>query len=431
MNVLVINAGSSSLKYQLINVENTSLGADDNEVLARGLCERVGDKGSFHKHFTEDNERVIKVPMHNHHDAVQQVLDMLIEDENTPIDSLDDIAAVGHRIVQGGGYFSKSEVIDDDVIAKIDELSELAPLHNPGALMGIRACMELMPNIPHVATFDTAFFQTIPPRAYMYALPYEYYEKYKVRKYGAHGTSHRYIALRAAEIMGKPMKDLKLVTCHLGNGCSVTAIDHGHAVDTSMGLTPLDGLMMGTRCGSIDPACVTFIMEKEGLSPQEMNEVMNRKSGLLGVSGISNDLREVLEAAERGDERSILAYEMYSYSVKKYIGQYIALMAGVDAIVLTAGVGEHSMHMRRMIFAGLEPLGIIIDHKKNRISAREHEISDERSSVKIVIIPTNEEIMIAHDVYEIVEALGDDWTPSVNTGSKDAGKSKHRGGTKH
>ena len=399
MNILVINAGSSSLKYQLISVTNEELDSEDNVVLARGLCERVGDKGSFHKHFTEENEDVIKVPLKDHKDALEQVLDTLIKDENTPIDSLDDIAAVGHRIVQGGWYFSKSVRIDDDVIAKIDELSELAPLHNPGALMGIRACMELMPDIPHVATFDTAFFQTIPPRAYMYALPYEYYEKYKIRKYGAHGTSHRYIALRAADIIGKPLKDLKLVTCHLGNGCSVTAIDHGHAVDTSMGMTPLDGLMMGTRCGSVDPACVTFLMEN--LDPQEMNEIMNRKSGLLGVSGISNDLREVLDAAERGDERSILAYEMYSYSVKKYIGQYIALMAGVDAIVLTAGVGEHSTHMRRMIFAGLEPLGIIIDHKKNRNSTEAHEISDERSAVKIIIIPTNEESMIAHDAYEI------------------------------
>lgn len=393
VNVLVINAGSSSLKYQLMRVE-------DDKVLARGLCERVGDKGSFHRHFTSDGEQVTKVPMADHHDAVRQVLDTIVSD--APVDGLGDIAAVGHRIVHGGEYFSKSVRIDDDVIAKIDELSELAPLHNPGALMGIRACMELMPDVPHIAVFDTAFFQTIPPRAYMYALPYEFYEKYRMRKYGAHGTSHRYIALRAAEIMGRPLKDLKLITCHLGNGCSVTAIDHGHAVDTSMGFTPLDGLMMGTRCGSIDPACVTFLMDKEGYTPDEMNDIMNRKSGLLGVSGVSNDLREVLEATEHGNERAILAYEMYSYSVKKYIGQYITLMAGVDAIVLTAGVGEHSVHMRRMIFAGLEPLGIIIDHKKNRTSATEQVISDDRSTVKIIIIPTNEEAMIAHDVYDIV-----------------------------
>jgi acetate kinase len=397
VNVLVINAGSSSLKYELLR-------AEDDKILARGLCERVGDKGSFHKHFSEDGERVIKVPMKDHREAVKQVLATLLED--APIDSLDEIQAVGHRVVHGGEYFNKSVLIDDDVIAKIDELSELAPLHNPGALMGIRACMELMPDIPHVAVFDTAFFQTIPPRAYMYALPYEYYEKYRMRKYGAHGTSHRYIALRAAEIMGRPLKDLKLITCHLGNGCSVTAIDHGHAVDTSMGFTPLDGLMMGTRCGSIDPACVTFLMEKEGYTPQEMDDIMNRKSGLLGVSGVSNDLREVLEATEHGNERAILAYEMYSYSVKKYIGQYITLMAGVDAVVLTAGVGEHSVHMRRMIFAGLEPLGIIIDHKKNRSSSVEQIISDDRSTVKIIIIPTNEEAMIAQDVYDIVSGKG-------------------------
>lgn len=402
MNILVINAGSSSLKYQLIDVVDASVSTTRNRVLARGLCERVGDRKSFHKHFTEADEKTIKTPMNTHLEAVEQVLRTLIEDPTTPIEDLSDIVAVGHRVVQGGSYFSQSVLIDDDVISKIDELSELAPLHNPGAIMGIKACQQLMPDIPHVATFDTAFFQTIPPRAYMYALPYEYYEKYGLRKYGAHGTSHRYIALRAAEIYGRPLKDLKLITCHLGNGCSVSAIDHGHAVDTSMGFTPLDGLMMGTRCGSIDPACVTFLMDKEGLSSAEMNDIMNRRSGLLGVSGISNDLREVLEAAERGDDRAILAYEMYSYSVKKYIGQYIALMAGVDAVVLTAGVGEHSIHMRRMIFAGLEPLGLIIDHKKNRESGYEHEISDERSRVKMIIIPTNEELMIAHDVFGIV-----------------------------
>lgn len=405
MNVLVINAGSSSLKYQLVNVE-------ENRVLAKGLCEKVGDADAFHKHGVDENEFVIKVPMKNHHDAIELVLDALVNGDGSPIKSLDEITAVGHRIVSGGEYFSESVFVDDDVIAKIDKCSELAPLHNPGALMGIRACMELMPNVPHVAVFDTAFYQSMPPRVFMYPLPFEFYEKYKIRKYGAHGTSHRYIAGRAAAVLGRPIEDLKLITCHLGNGCSVTAIDHGYAVDTSMGFTPLDGLMMGTRCGSIDPAVVTFLMEKEGFTPAEMNSLMNRKSGLLGVSGISNDLRDVRVATERGDERAILAYDMYAYSVKKYIGQYIFAMAGVDAIVLTAGVGENCDRMRRMIFAGLEPIGIIIDHEKNRLRGFEREISDERSRIKVIIIPTNEEYMIALDVYKLVS--GDDISSASN-----------------
>lgn len=405
MNVLVINAGSSSLKYQLVNVE-------ENRVLAKGLCEKVGDADAFHKHGVDENEFVIKVPMKNHHDAIELVLDALVNGDSSPIKSLDEITAVGHRIVSGGEYFSESVFVDDDVIAKIDKCSELAPLHNPGALMGIRACMELMPNVPHVAVFDTAFYQSMPPRVFMYPLPFEFYEKYKIRKYGAHGTSHRYIAGRAAAVLGRPIEDLKLITCHLGNGCSVTAIDHGYAVDTSMGFTPLDGLMMGTRCGSIDPAVVTFLMEKEGFTPAEMNSLMNRKSGLLGVSGISNDLRDVRVATERGDERAILAYDMYAYSVKKYIGQYIFAMAGVDAIVLTAGVGENCDRMRRMIFAGLEPIGIIIDHEKNRLRGFEREISDERSRIKVIIIPTNEEYMIALDVYKLVS--GDDISSASN-----------------
>lgn len=394
MNVLVINAGSSSLKYQLVNVET-------NVIIAKGLCERVGSEGSFIKHGIEANERVIDEPLKDHRDAIRFVLKYLVDDEDCPIKSLDEIDAVGHRIVSGGEYFDKSVVIDIEVIEKIEICSELAPLHNPPALMCIRACMELMPDIPHIAVFDTAFFQTMPPRSYMYPLPYKYYEKYKLRKYGAHGTSHRYISERAAHVLGRPLEDLKLITCHLGNGCSLAAIDHGAAVDTSMGFTPLDGLMMGTRCGAIDPAAVTYLMKKEGLTPDEMNDVMNRESGLLGISGISNDLRDVKAATEEGHKRAILAYDMYSNSVKKYIGQYIAIMAGIDAIVLTAGVGEHCERMRRMIFAGLEPMGIILDHEKNRLHGFEREISHERSRVKIIVIPTNEEYMIARDVYEL------------------------------
>lgn len=397
MNVLVLNAGSSSLKYQLINVET-------HEVLAKGICERVGSAEAFHKHGIDENEVVHDTPMPDHNAAMALVLEALTSGPTKAIDSLDDIDAVGHRVVQGGKYFDRSVLIDDDVIAKIDELAELAPLHNKAALMGIEACREQMPGKPMVAVFDTSFFQTIPPKAYMYPLPYELYEKHAIRKYGAHGTSHRYIAERAAAFMDEPLEDLKLITCHLGNGCSISAIDHGVAVDTSMGLTPLDGLMMGTRCGAIDPAIVPFIMEKENLTAAEVNDLMNKKSGLLGISGISNDLRSVRQASEEGDERAQLAYDMYSNSAKKYIGQYIAVMGGVDGIVLTAGVGENCDKMRRMIFAGLQPLGIKIDLEKNRKGLRgEREISTDDSEVRIVIIPTDEEYMIARDTYQLVK----------------------------
>ena len=397
MNVLVLNAGSSSLKYQLINVET-------HEVLAKGICERVGSAEAFHKHGIDENEVVIDTPMPDHNAAMALVLEALTSGPTKAIDSLDDIDAVGHRVVQGGKYFDRSVLIDDDVVAKIDELAELAPLHNKAALMGIEACREQMPGKPMVAVFDTSFFQTIPPKAYMYPLPYELYEKHAIRKYGAHGTSHRYIAERAAAFMDEPLEDLKLITCHLGNGCSISAIDHGVAVDTSMGLTPLDGLMMGTRCGAIDPAIVPFIMEKENLTAAEVNDLMNKKSGLLGISGISNDLRSVRQASEEGDERAQLAYDMYSNSAKKYIGQYIAVMGGVDAIVLTAGVGENCDKMRRMIFAGLQPLGIKIALEKNRKGLRgEREISTDDSEVRIVVIPTDEEYMIARDTYQLVK----------------------------
>ncbi len=398
MNVLVINAGSSSLKYQLINVESQAL-------LAKGLCDRVGSNEAEHKHGLGDAEITECVAMPDHDHAVALVLEALTSGPTKAIDSLDEIDAVGHRIVQGGKYFDRSVIIDEDVISKIDEMAELAPLHNKAAIMGIRGCQHHMPDTPMVAVFDTSFYQSLPPKAYMYPIPYEYYEKYAVRKYGAHGTSHRYISERAADLLEEDIRDLKLITCHLGNGCSISAIDHGVAVDTSMGMTPLDGLMMGTRCGSIDPAIVTYIMEKEGLTPKEMNDILNKKSGLYGVSGISNDLRSVDERAEHGDERALLAYEMYSNSAKKFIGQYIAVMGGVDCIVLTGGVGENSAKMRRMIFAGLQTMGIMLDYEKNRTGPREREISTDDSEVLIVIIPTDEELMIAHDTYELVHDL--------------------------
>ncbi|MBQ9955281.1 MAG: acetate kinase [Eggerthellaceae bacterium] len=395
VNVLVINAGSSSLKYQLINVEQ-------HLVLAKGICERVGADNAFLKHGIDDNEVVLDTPMENHDAAVALVLENLISGPNKAVESLDEIDAIGHRVVQGGKYFDRSVLIDDEVIARIDELAELAPLHNKAALMGINACRHHMPDKPMVAVFDTSYFQTMPPKAYMYPIPYDLYEKYSLRKYGAHGTSHRYIAERAAAFLDEDLDDLKLITCHLGNGCSMSAIDHGVAVDTSMGLTPLDGLMMGTRTGAIDPAIVTFIMEHEGLTPSEASDLLNKKSGLLGISGISNDLRSVRDASEAGHERSQLAYDMYSNSVKKYIGQYMAVMGGVDAIVLTAGVGENCEKMRRMIFSGLQPLGMVLDRERNRLRGGERMISTDDSAVQILVIPTNEEYMIARDTFDIV-----------------------------
>ena len=397
MNILVINAGSSSLKYQLVDV-NT------NKVRARGLCERVGGKDSFHKHGIDDNEVVHEQPLVDHVAAMRVVLECLTEGSDAVHSSLSEISAIGHRIVHGGEYFKKSEMITDEVIAKIDELAELAPLHNKAALSGIYACRELMPDTPMVAVFDTAFFQSLPPKAYMYPIPYEYYEKYGIRKYGFHGTSHRYLSERAAAILDEPLTDLRLITCHLGNGCSISAIDHGEPIDTSMGFTPLDGLMMGTRSGSIDPAIVPFLMEHEGLTTEDVNDILNKRSGLLGVSGVSNDLRSVRDASNAGNERAILAYEMYSSIVKKYIGQYLALMAGTDAIVLSAGVGENCQKMRRMIFSGWQPMGIILDQEKNKQRGFERIISHEKSRVPIIVIPTDEEYMIARDTYDIIKA---------------------------
>ncbi len=395
MKILVINAGSSSLKYQLVDI-------DTNKVLARGLCERVGSKDAVRKHVVDDNEVLIEEPLADHTEALQLVIDSLFAGEEPVLESLDEISAIGHRVVHGGEYFTRSAMIDDDVIAKIDELAELAPLHNKAALAGIHACQKLMPETPMVAVFDTAFFQTMPPKAYMYPIPFEYYEKYGIRKYGFHGTSHRYLSERAADILGEDLHDLRIITCHLGNGCSIAAIDHGVPIDTSMGFTPLDGLMMGTRSGAIDPAIVTFLMDHEGLSAEEMNDILNKESGLKGVSGISNDLRMVRDASNAGDERAILAYEMYSSICKKYIGQYLALMSGADAIVLSAGVGENCQKMRRMIFSGWQPLGIVLDQERNKQRGFERIISSDNSDVAIIVIPTDEEYMIARDTYEIV-----------------------------
>ena len=399
MHVLVVNAGSSSLKYQLVHVET-------GRVIAKGICERVGSPESFIKHERNGNKTVTELPLPDHVASVHAVINALVDGEDPAIAALTDIHAIGFRIVHGGPYFDKSVIIDEEVIARIDELAELAPLHNRPAISAIRACEKLMPGTPMVAVFDTSFFLTLPPAAYLYPIPYEYYEKYGIRKYGAHGTSHRYVAYRAAQMLGESLDDLKLITCHLGSGCSMTAIDHGQAIDTSMGFTPLDGLMMGTRCGIIDPAIVPFLMDHEGFTTAQINEVLNKKSGLLGISGTSNDLRSIDEAADKGDPRAAMAYEMFAHSVKRYLGSYTYLMAGVDAIVLTAGVGENSAKMRRLIFAGMQRLGIRIDDKKNKVMGSfERIISHEKSRVTVMVIPTDEEYMIAKDTYEIVSAM--------------------------
>lgn len=401
MNVLVINAGSSSLKYQLINVETHTL-------MAKGICERVGSAEAFHKHGLDDNEVVIDAKMADHDDAMALVLESLVSGQDAAIASLSEIDAVGHRIVQGGKYFDRSVLIDDDVIAKIDELAELAPLHNGAALMGIHACMKHMPGIPMVAVFDTSFFTTLPPKAYMYPLPYELYEKYAIRKYGAHGTSHRYISERAAVVLDEPLEDLKLITLHLGNGCSASAIDHGVAVDTSMGLTPLDGLMMGTRCGAIDPAIVPYLMKKKGLDPDGIASYMNKECGFLGVSGISSDSRDIEAAILKGDHRAEVAATVLAYQIQKYIGSYTAAMNGLDAIVFTAGMGENNPELRERVCTNMEYFGIEIDREVN---ARSHhqpntvELSTKNSKVKVYLIPTNEELMIATDTEAIVSRL--------------------------
>jgi acetate kinase len=395
MYILVINAGSSSLKYQLVD-------RDTQALVDKGLCEKVGSDDSFHRHGIDNDEKVVGVHLDNHYDAVKTVLDTLLDPRQGIVESLDEIVAIGHRVVHGGEYFNESVIIDDEVIARIDECSSLAPLHNPPALMGIAACRELMPHALQVAVFDTAFHQTLPPKAFMYPLPYEMYETHRIRKYGFHGTSHRYISQRAAAILERPLEELKLVTCHLGNGCSVTAVENGVSVDTSMGFTPLEGLMMGTRCGSIDPAIIVHLVNVLGMRLEDVEDMMNRQSGLLGVSGLSNDLRDIRAATDAGHERAILAYDMYSNSVKRYIGQYVFAMAGVDAIVLTAGVGENCDRMRRLIFAGLEPVGIVLDQAKNMLRGFERIISSDESRVKVIVIPTNEELMIVQDVSRLL-----------------------------
>jgi len=404
MKILVLNAGSSSLKYQVMD-------GDTEEVLAKGVFERIGVGGEATHSWDVGGKRGSRsAAVSGHSEALEAAAEVLADPEAGVIESLDDVEAIGHRVVHGGEYFSASVLIDDEVLEKLEELSPLAPLHNPAAIACIESARALMPSAKQVAAFDTAYHQTIPPEAHHFPLPRDLYDKYKIRRYGFHGNSHRYIAQRAAELLRIPLRDLKLISCHLGNGSSICAIKNAVSVDTSMGFTPLDGLMMGTRTGNIDPAIVTFLMRHEGLSADEMDDLLNKKSGLLGASGVSSDLRDVLDAQERGNEQARLAREMYAYSIKRYIGQYMAVLGGLDAIVVTAGVGENSPVMRAAALSGLEHWGIAVDPWRN-IEAKEgfpdgkkgeFKFSAQGSRVKLLVIPTNEELMIARDTKALV-----------------------------
>lgn len=397
MNILVINCGSSSLKYQLID-------SDSEAVLAKGLCERIGIDGSLLTHKPAGKDKaIIETPMPNHTVAIKLVIDALTDVNHGVIKSLDEINAVGHRVVHGGEKFATSVIIDDEVIKAIAECNDLAPLHNPANLIGINACKEIMPNVPMVAVFDTAFHQTMPAKAYLYGLPYEYYEKYKVRRYGFHGTSHDYVSARTAEILGKTREELKIIVCHLGNGGSVSAVDHGKCVDTSMGLTPLEGIIMGTRSGDIDPAICDFICQKENLTPAEMNTILNKKSGVYGMTGISSDFRDIDAAAKAGDSKAVNALEAFCYSVAKYIGAYAAAMNGVDAIAFTAGVGENDAPTRQKIVSYLGYLGTELAPEKNNVRGEERIISKDGSKVALLCVPTNEELSIARQTLALVK----------------------------
>lgn len=400
MKILVINAGSSSLKYQLFDM-------DDEKVLAKGNCERIGMEGSLIGHKTSDGRhREVKVAMPDHTAAFMQVKDALTDSEVGVIKDLKEVSAIGHRIVQGGALFSKSVLVDDKVIEGIESLIPLAPLHNKAHVQAIRACVDVFGReVPEVVVFDTAFHSTMPRKAYMYPIPYEYYEKYKIRRYGFHGTSHRYVSARCAELMGEDIKNLKIITCHLGNGSSIAAVDEGKVIDTSMGLTPLDGFMMGTRTGTLDPSVVTFLAEKESMSPAQMSDMLNKKSGLLGISGVSSDDRDVTKGVIEGNDRCKLAHEMLRYEISKFIGSYYVALGGCDAIVFTAGLGENQPHHREAIGESLACLGVAVDKDKNNAAIKGHEglISTPDSKIKVYVIPTNEELVIARDTEQIVK----------------------------
>ena len=399
MNVLVVNCGSSSLKYQLIDMEH-------EVVLAKGQFEKIGSDDAIFTHRRPDADKLERIePVADHKVALQVLLDILVDPEHGVIGSMDEIDAVGHRVVHGAEKFADSVLITPAVMEALEECAKIAPLHNPPNIQGIEACQKIMPNVPQVGVFDTAFHQTMPAEAFLYGLPYEAYTDLGVRRYGFHGTSHKYVAQRVAELMGKHMSDLRIVSCHLGNGSSVTAIKGGRSIDTSMGFTPLSGLIMGTRCGDIDPAIVPYLMEKWDMTYHEIDAIMNKKSGVFGISGVSNDFRVIEEAAEEGNKRAQLALDMFHYKVRATIGAYVAVMGGVDAIVFTAGIGENGVANRDAICNGLEYLGTRIDAERNNVRGKEAEISAEGAKVKIFAIPTNEEIMIARDTKRITSPL--------------------------
>ena len=399
MNVLVVNCGSSSLKYQLIDMDNEA-------VLAKGQFEKIGAEDAIFTHKRPDAEKLERVePILDHKQALKILLDILIDAEFGVISSMDEIDAVGHRVVHGAEKFADSVLITPAVMEALEECAKIAPLHNPPNIQGIEACEAIMPKVPQVAVFDTAFHQTMPAEAFLYGLPYEAYTELGVRRYGFHGTSHKYVAQRVAELMGKHMSDLRIISCHLGNGSSVAAIKAGRSIDTSMGFTPLSGLIMGTRCGDIDPAIVPFLMDKWDMTYHEIDAIMNKKSGVFGISGVSNDFRIIEEAAEEGNKRAQLALDMFHYKVRSTIGAYAAVMGGVDVIVFTAGIGENGIGNRDAICNGLEYLGTRLDRERNNVRGKETEISVEGSKVKIFVVPTNEEIMIARDTKRITASL--------------------------
>ena len=398
MKVLVLNCGSSSLKYQLIDMENEA-------VLCVGLVERIGIEGSILKQEKDgvEGKYIVEQPMKNHEEAIKLVLDAVVDPTYGGVKDIKEVEAVGHRVVHAGEKFAKSVVITDEVEEALKECIDLAPLHNPANIMGIDACKAILPGVPMVAVFDTAFHQTMPKKSYLYGLPHELYTKYGVRRYGFHGTSHKYVSQRAAEMLGKDIKDLKIITCHLGNGASIAAVDGGKCVDTSMGFTPLEGLIMGTRCGDIDAAILPFLMRKENLNADQLDAMMNKQSGVYGMTGISSDFRDIEDAAHKGDEKAQVALDAYAQRVKKYIGSYAAEMNGVDAVVFTAGVGENGIDMREMIASNMEFLGMKLDKEANKVRGKERVISTEDSAVKILLIPTNEELMIARDTLALVK----------------------------
>lgn len=397
MKVLVLNCGSSSLKYQFIDMNN-------EDVLASGVCERIAIEGSVLTHKVEGKEKfIVKQPIKDHTEAISLVLNALRDKEHGVIKSLDEVSAVGHRVAHGGEEFKDSVIITEEVLKAIEKYVELAPLHNPANLMGINACAKLLEGVKQVAVFDTAFHQTMPEKAALYAIPYKYYENYKIRRYGFHGTSHKYVSLKAAELLNKSIESLKIISCHLGNGASVCAIEGGKSVDISMGFTPLDGLAMGTRSGDLDPAVIQFIMEKDNVSVEEVEDILNKKSGVLGVSGVSSDFRDIEDAEKEGNHKAAIALRLFCYRVAKYIGSYVAAMNGVDVIIFTAGVGENSVESRLEICSYLEYLGVKVDEEKNNCRGKLVDFSKDDAKVRTLLVPTNEELVIARDTKGLLD----------------------------